>query len=86
MIRPGVMVFFILFLFYCISVLCIEFHVCKTCNRGQTDEFRGRFRVVLELCRFRVLIIRDGMIRDATSSFRLHGGERSVTQKTSGSG
>ena len=61
-----------------LTVLCVC--VCV----DQTDEVRGRFRLlrVIELCRSRVLA---RGIRAVTSSFRIHG-ERSAAQKTSGSG
>lgn len=75
-----------LFFFSPLFVLTRNNKFVTTRDRGQTDEFRGRFRllrVVLQPCHLCV------QIRDNTrvvTSIRLHGTLYSDTQKSSGSG
>ena len=74
------------FFFSPLFVLTRNNKFVTTRDRGQTDEFRGRFRllrVVLQPCHLCV------QIRDNTrvvTSIRLHGTLYSDTQKSSGSG
>lgn len=77
---------FLFFFFSPLFVLTRNNKFVTTRDRGQTDEFRGRFRllrVVLQPCHLCV------QIRDNTrvvTSIRLHGTLYSDTQKSSGSG